>query len=167
MDRKIYRAKRVIDDTGGDTETEKNDGTQFEIGNHDGFILAGMSKRPGRKGTGVIPPAPTQVYHGRGRDSTREFTNETAAVQTIKIRFEKMIEKNTKEIDVPSLFKHTAHHFFLADPELVIIPIDPNGEDQRIMKKICTHPSKQRGSARPFSIPSILLEDRRNLSNPN
>ena len=26
MDRKIYRAKRVIDDTGGDTKTEKNDG---------------------------------------------------------------------------------------------------------------------------------------------
>ena len=55
-----------------------------------------------------------------------------------------MIEKNTKEIDVPSLFKHTAHHFFLADPELAIIPIDPSGEDQRIMKKtVHIPPSKE------------------------
>ena len=92
----------------------------------------------------VIPPAPAQVYHSRGRDSTREFTNETAAVQTIKIRFEKMIEKNMKEINIPSLFKHTAQHFFLADPELAIIPINPNGGDQRIMKKLYTSPQAKR-----------------------
>ena len=103
--------------------------TQFEIGNHDGFILAGTSKRPRRKGTGVIPPAPAQVYHGRRRDSTREFISETAAVKTIKIRFEKMIEKNTKEIDVPSLFKHMAHHFFLAKRtcKAIFNTTDPSG----------------------------------------
>ena len=60
----------------GDVETEKGDGIQIGIGNHDGCILAGTAKRPGRKGTGVIPPTPAQVYHGRGKDSTREFTNE-------------------------------------------------------------------------------------------
>ena len=66
--REIYRAKRVIYDM-GDTETKKGDGTHHgNIGNHDGFILAGTLKRPGRKGTGVILIAPAQVYHSRGRD---------------------------------------------------------------------------------------------------
>ena len=37
-----------------------------------------------------------------------------------------MIEKNTKEIDVPSFFKHMSHKFFLADPDLVLIPIVSN-----------------------------------------
>ena len=109
--RKLYQAKRVIDETGGGSETE-GDGTHHKVDGHDGFILAGSAKRPERKGTGAVPPAPAQVYHGRGKDSSLEFSDDTAAVQTIKIRFEKMIEKNTKEIDVPSLFKHTAHHFF-------------------------------------------------------
>ena len=40
-----------------------------------------------------------------------------------------MIEKDTKEIDVPNLFKHMAHHFFLANPDLAVIPIDSTGED--------------------------------------
>ena len=56
-------------------------------------------------------------------------------MQTIKIRFEKMIEKGTKEIDVPNLIKHTAHKCFLADPELALIPIVLNGEEQRIIQK--------------------------------
>ena len=151
LGRKIYQAKRVIDETGGGAETDKGGSTHFEVDGHDGVILAGSAKCPGRKGTGAIPPAPAQVYYSRGKDSSREFSDETAAVQTIKIRFEKMIEKNTKEIDVPSLFNHTAHHFFLANPELAIIPIDPSGEDQRIMKKRCISPLARRISKVIFS----------------
>ena len=105
---------------------------------------SGHVKTPRKKGSGVVPTALAQVYHGRGRESSREFSNEMSAVQTIKIRFEKMIEKDTKEIDVPNLFKHTSHKFFLADPELAIIPIDSNGKDQRIIKKHCISPKAKR-----------------------
>ena len=96
--------------TRGDSKTESD----LIIGNTNvvSFVLAGTSKQSGCKGTGVVPPAPAQVYHGRGRDSSREFDDEMAAVHNIKICFEKMIKKDTKEIDVSSLFKHMAHHFF-------------------------------------------------------
>ena len=63
-------------------------------------------------------------------------------MQTIKIWFEKIIEKDTKEINVPNLSKHMADKFFLVDPELAIMPIDPSREEKRIIKKNCTYPPK-------------------------
>ena len=61
--RKIYRAKRVIDETGGDNVTETGEGLDVDNPeNQDGFILAGTSKRPDKKRTCVVPPAPAQVY---------------------------------------------------------------------------------------------------------
>ena len=142
--RKMFWAKRVIDKTGDENETETGEEINpFNPENFDGFILAGTSKRFGQKGAGVIPPAPARLYHRRGKDSSRHFRDEMAAAQTIKIRFEKMIGKNTKEIDVTNLFKHTAHKFFLADPELAIIPINLNGEEHRIIKKIVHIPTSK------------------------
>ena len=59
---KIYRAKRVIDETGGDNAMETGDGLKVDNPeNLDGFILAGASNAlkkknrcgPARPGTGI------------------------------------------------------------------------------------------------------------------
>ena len=43
------------------------------------------------------PPAPAQVYHGRGREEFRVDNDETRAFQTIKVRFEKILEHQTNK----------------------------------------------------------------------
>ena len=106
----------------------------------DVFLLASTSKLPVSKSADNVPVASAWVYHGRGNGTSHHFRDKTVAVHTIKIRFEKIIEKGIKDINVPKVFEHTAHSFFLADPELARMPIDPSGEEQRIIKKTVNIP---------------------------
>ena len=105
--RKYLKAKKVIDATGEEEMIVITDEPE-------GFQLDG-SAEGGKETTGKsAPPAPAQVYHGRGREEFRRYNDETWAVQTIKVQFEKVLEHQTKKIDVPSLFKHTTHKLFQA-----------------------------------------------------
>ena len=124
---KKFKGKIVIDATGDEEVVVITDEPE-------GFKLDGAAVGEAKIGRSV-PPAPAQVHHGRGREDFRVDHDETRAVQTIKVRFEKILEHQTKQIDVPSLFKHTAHRFFQADPELVLLPIDDTGEDQRVLRQ--------------------------------
>ena len=91
----------MIDETGGEKGTETGDENLKHKDNpndkeFDVFLLAGTSKHPERKSASNVPSAPTHVYHRRGKDESIHFRDKTAAVQTIKICFEKMIEKDTR-----------------------------------------------------------------------
>ena len=71
-------------------------------------------------------------------------------MMTIKVRFERILDQQTKTIDVPSLFKHTALTLFQADPDLVFLPIDDMGEDQRVLKQIVHIPPGKKGTGKSF-----------------
>ena len=85
MDEIRKKAKKVIDATGEEEViviTDELEGFQLEGSAEGGHVLAGK----------LVPPAPAQVYHGRGRDDFRKYNDETRTVQTTKVRFEKILE---------------------------------------------------------------------------
>ena len=72
-EQKIVPVERVTDETGGDHVPISGDKTNNNSNNNgpfDGFLLKGMSIRPGRKGTDIISPALAQVYRGKGKESS-------------------------------------------------------------------------------------------------
>ena len=57
----VLPVERVTDETGGDHVPISGDKTNNNSNNNgpfDGFLLKGMSTRPGRKGADIVPPVP-------------------------------------------------------------------------------------------------------------